>query len=146
MAAAAGRQRARRDHRKAWSSAAFDRVGAPVQAGQRPTACGSRTRFREVRPVAGRRIAAVSTAILTTPADSTRDWLAAGQVLHRVLLHAATRWVFASLYAEPLESPQLREQVRVRPGIGGMPQMLLQFGRATAAATARRPASELFKH
>jgi hypothetical protein len=52
--------------------------------------------------------------------------------------------VFASLHSQALESPQLRAQVRAGLGIRGMPQMLLQFGRAnTAAATPRRPVTEV---
>ncbi|HEY6278678.1 MAG TPA: nitroreductase family protein, partial [Streptosporangiaceae bacterium] len=37
-----------------------------------------------------------ATAVLLTRGDSRADWLHAGQALHRVLLHAATVWVFAS--------------------------------------------------
>jgi hypothetical protein len=60
------------------------------------------------------------------------DWLRAGQALDRLLLHAATRWVFASCS-------------RSRSSLHDcVPQMLLQFDRAnTAAATARRPADKL---
>ena len=43
--------------------------------------------------------------IVITPADSKPDWLRAGQALHRLLLHAASQWVSASLHAQPLESP-----------------------------------------
>jgi hypothetical protein len=85
-----------------------------------------------------------ATAVLTTAGDSPADWLAAGQALDRLLLRAATRWVFASLQSQPLESARFRAEVRDRLHLDGMPQMLLQFGRAgTAPATARRPAAEL---
>jgi hypothetical protein len=85
-----------------------------------------------------------ATAVLTTPGDTPADWLRAGQALHRLLLRAATRWVFASLHSQALESPRLRAQVRDDLGIHGTPQMLLQFGRAnTAAATPRRPVTEV---
>jgi hypothetical protein len=85
-----------------------------------------------------------ATAVLTTAGDSPADWLAAGQALDRLLLRAATRWVFASLQSQPLESPALRAQVRDRLQLDGWPQMLLQFGRANVApATARRPAAEI---
>ena len=83
------------------------------------------------------------TAVLATAADTADDWLPAGQALNRLLLRAATRWVFASLQSQPLESPRHREQVRDLLGLPGQPQMLLQFGRAnTAAATPRRPQPE----
>jgi len=78
-------------------------------------------------------------AVLVTGGDELADWLAAGQALHRVLLRAATRWVFASLQSQPLESPWHRSAVRQLLGLRGQPQMLLQFGRSnTALATPRR--------
>jgi hypothetical protein len=85
-----------------------------------------------------------ATAVLATPGDTPADWLRAGQALHRLLLRAATRWVFASLHSQALESPRLRAQVHDDLGIQGIPQMLLQFGRAnTAAATPRRPVTDV---
>jgi hypothetical protein len=79
------------------------------------------------------------TAVLATAADTPDDWLRAGQALNRLLLRAATRWVFASLQSQPLESPRYREEVRDLLALQGQPQMLLQFGRAnTSAATPRR--------
>lgn len=84
------------------------------------------------------------TAVLVTATDTPADWVRAGQALQRMLLQAATRWVFASLQSQPMESPARRAEVRARLGLPGEPQLLLQFGRAnTAAATARRPASEV---
>ena len=83
------------------------------------------------------------TAVLMTGTDSPIDWIRAGQALHRMLLHAATRWLFASLQSQPLESPALRAELAARLGLAGEPQLLLQFGRSnTAPATARRPVSE----
>jgi nitroreductase len=85
-----------------------------------------------------------ATAVLSTPGDSAADWLRAGQALHRLLLRAATRWVFASLQSQPLESPRYREELRALLRLAGQPQMLLQFGRAnTAPATPRRPQADL---
>ena len=84
------------------------------------------------------------TAILVTAGDTPTDWLRAGQALNRVLVHAASVWVFAALNSQPMESPPLRALVRSRLLLPGAPQMLLQFGRAhTAAPTARRPVGEL---
>ncbi len=83
------------------------------------------------------------TAVLTTAADTAHDWLRAGQALNRLLLRAATRWVFASIQSQPLESPCYRAQVRDLLTLPGQPQLLLQFGRAnTAAATPRRPQTD----
>jgi hypothetical protein len=85
-----------------------------------------------------------ATAILLTQGDRRTDWLNAGQALHRLLLHAASKWVFASLYTQPLEDLAIRALIRDRLGLPGHPQMLLQFGPAvTAASTARRPPDEL---
>jgi len=86
------------------------------------------------------------TAVLLTAGDSREDWLHAGQALHRLLLHAATQWVFASLNTQPLEDPATRTRIRDRLGLSGAPQMLLALGISrTAHATARRPASDLIE-
>jgi nitroreductase len=84
-----------------------------------------------------------ATAVLVTDGDAADDWLRAGQALNRLLLRAATRWVFASLQSQPMESPRYREQVRDLLALPGQPQMLLQFGRSnTALATPRRRQAE----
>jgi nitroreductase len=85
-----------------------------------------------------------ATAVLLTPGDRRADWLHAGQALQRLLLHAASKWVFASLHTQPLEDPVTRVLIRDTLTLPGHPQMLLQLGRATSAAsTPRRPASDL---
>ncbi len=85
-----------------------------------------------------------ATAVLITTADEPADWLRAGQALHRLLLHAASRWIFASLHTQPLESPGFRDEIRTRLTLPGIPQMLLQLGHShTAAATARRRPADL---
>lgn len=84
------------------------------------------------------------TAVLTTAGDTRADWIRAGQALHRMLLHAATRWVFARLQSQPLESPRLRAELRDRLALRGYPVLLLQFGRSNVAlATARRAIADL---
>jgi nitroreductase len=86
------------------------------------------------------------TAVLLTARDGRSDWLRAGQALHRALLHAATKWVFANIYTQPLEAAAIRGLIRERLGLPGAPQVLLQLGVAhTAQATARRPPSELIE-
>ena len=82
--------------------------------------------------------------LLLTTRDGRADWLRAGQALHRLLLHAASRWVFASLYTQPLEAAEIRRLIKSRLVLPGWPQVLLQFGVArTSGATARRPPGEL---
>lgn len=83
------------------------------------------------------------TAVLTTPADAPADWIQAGQALHRMLLRAACRWVFASLQSQPVESAGRRAELRSGLRLAGHPQLVLQFGRAnSAASTARRGADQ----
>jgi hypothetical protein len=87
-----------------------------------------------------------ATAVLLTPGDGRADWLRAGQALHRLLAHAASRWVFASLYTQPLEAAAIRALIRDRLALPGAPQMLLQLGPAhTTHATARRPPDDLIE-
>ena len=83
------------------------------------------------------------TAVLSTSGDGEEDWLHAGQALHRLLLHAATQWVFASLNTQPLEDVATRTLIRDL-ALTGAPQMLLALGVSrTAHVTARRPAADL---
>ena len=85
-----------------------------------------------------------ATAVLVTLGDSRADWLRAGQALHRVLVHAATAWVSASLHTQPLEVPAIRDLIRVRLGLPGLAQILLQVGPAhSGMASPRRPVPDL---
>jgi hypothetical protein len=87
-----------------------------------------------------------ATAVLLTPGDGRADWLRAGQALHRLLAHAASNWVFASLHTQPLEAAAIRALIRDRLALPGAPQMLLQLGPAhTAHTTARRPPDDLIE-
>lgn len=86
------------------------------------------------------------TAVLSTAGDGREDWLRAGQALQRLLLHAATQWVFASLNTQPLEDAATRTLIRDRLALPGAPQMLLAFGVSrTAHPTARRPPTDLIE-
>ena len=85
-----------------------------------------------------------ATAVLITPGDTPADWIRAGQALHRMLAHAASQWVFASLYSQPLEAAGYRALIRSRLGLPGAPQLVLQLGRAyIARSTPRRPPVEI---
>jgi hypothetical protein len=60
------------------------------------------------------------------------------------MAHAATRWVFARLHTQPLESGPIRALIRDRLALPGSPQILLQLGLAhTTRATDRRPPADL---
>jgi len=73
------------------------------------------------------------------------DALAEGAQLALVdLAHAASKWVFASLHTQPLESEPIRALIRDRLTLPGSLQILLQLGLAhTTRATARRPPPDL---
>jgi hypothetical protein len=82
--------------------------------------------------------------VLITAGDRPADWLRAGQAMPRLLITAATRWVFASLHTQALEIPAARALIRSRLGLPGEAQMLLQLGRSgTTRPTPRRPAREV---
>src|SRR5579875_2787487 len=85
-----------------------------------------------------------ATAVLVTTGDFRRDWLHAGQALYRLLLRAASQWVFASLYTQRLAPPAIRAEIRHQLKLTGTPQVLLQLGTArTVHTTARRPVTDL---
>jgi hypothetical protein len=85
-----------------------------------------------------------ATAVLVTSGDTRVDWLRAGQALHRLLAHAASMWVFASLDTQLLEITLIRALIRERLALPGAPQMLLQFGVTdTTHPTGRRPPEAL---
>jgi len=88
--------------------------------------------------------AAPVTAVLVAAGEDEQSWLRAGQALQRILLRAASHWVFARLQSQPLQSASVRAQIRSSLRATGSPQLLLELGVArTSRPTARRPAAEL---
>ena len=85
---------------------------------------------------------AASTAVLLTQGDTRTDWIRAGQALHRLLAHAASQWVFATLHSQPLELPQARTLIGSSLGLPGALQVVLEFGlaRSTRPTPRRSPA------
>jgi len=156
VAAAAGKldldPRAR-DETRRWTRTADSpaRDGVPSQAfaagtghppGRLPQRDFDLGRRLALLPAGGESPAA--TAVLLTRGESWYEWLRAGQALHRLLLHAASERVFASLYTQPLENSLTRALIQHRLALPEHPQVILQFGRArTTYPTARRPAGEL---
>ena len=67
-------------------------------------------------------------AVLHTEADTTRDWIAAGQALARVLLRARADGVWTSFLNQPIEVEALRPKLRDAVDITGFPQLLLRMG------------------
>jgi hypothetical protein len=81
------------------------------------------------------------TAVMVAQGEDEDSWLRAGQALQRILLRAASHWVFARLQTQPLQSASVRTQIRSSLRATGSPQMLLELGVArTSRPTARRPA------
>lgn len=83
-------------------------------------------------------------AVLTTRDDGPDDWLAAGQALQRVLLHASAYGLSAAFHTQALEMPELREFIRKHVCSGAYPQMIMRLGFAVdEAGSVRRPPSEV---
>jgi nitroreductase len=85
---------------------------------------------------------AASTAVLLTQGDTRTDWLRAGQALHRLLAHAASQWVFATMHSQALELPQARAMIGASLRLPGALQVVLEFGLAesTRPTPRRSPA------
>ncbi len=66
--------------------------------------------------------------VLSTPGDGAAEWLAAGEALQRVLLRAAANGLFASYFAQPIESPDLRRRLREVLAEPGAPQVMIRLG------------------
>jgi nitroreductase len=87
---------------------------------------------------------AARTFVLVTRGDGRAEWLHAGQALQRLLLHAASKWVFACIYTQPLEAAAIRALIRDRLALPGSAQILMQLGRSHIThPTARRPVAEV---
>jgi hypothetical protein len=66
--------------------------------------------------------------VLSTPRDGEAEWIAAGEALQRVLLRATACGLFASYFAQPIETPVLRRRlcdILVDPGA---PQVMFRLG------------------
>ncbi|WP_415953205.1 Acg family FMN-binding oxidoreductase [Streptomyces sp. KLOTTS4A1] len=83
-------------------------------------------------------------ALLGTAEDTPRDWLKAGQALHRVLLQATLDGLSTSLMSQPLEWPELRSVARDPASGMGHVHMVIRLGYGPRGrATPRRPVSEV---
>jgi hypothetical protein len=157
LAAGSGRRQDRNPRSRAetfrWSrdATSTDRDGVPAYAfpavpGREPGQLPQRDfdLGRGVGLLSGDGPAPPVTAVLSTSGDGAEDWLHAGQALQRLLLDAATQWVFASLNTQPLEDAVTRMRIGDWLALPGAPQMLLELGVSrTAHPTARRPAADL---
>jgi hypothetical protein len=83
-------------------------------------------------------------ALLTTPGDSRQEWIAAGQALQQVLLHAGAYGVSAAFHTQALEMHHLRAFLRQELCSGEYPQMIMRLGITfDAKGAVRRPLSDL---
>jgi hypothetical protein len=83
----------------------------------------------ETEPVVG---------VLGSLSDSPADQINAGQALQRVLLTATRAGLVASLLSQPIEVPEIREQLRIGLGRYGPPQIVLRIGYGTPSPSAPR--------
>ncbi|HEY6099722.1 MAG TPA: hypothetical protein VIW03_09850, partial [Anaeromyxobacter sp.] len=66
--------------------------------------------------------------VLSTARDGKGEWIAAGEALQRVLLRAAASGLFASYFAQPIESPDLRRRLADVLAEPGAPQIMFRLG------------------
>lgn len=84
-------------------------------------------------------------AVLSTPGDTPRDWMAAGEAMERVLVSLARNGLTYSYLNQPIEVPALRPRVAEALGTTTAPQILIRVGRAIATVprAVRRPVQEV---
>lgn len=75
-------------------------------------------------------------AVLATPDDGPLDWLLAGRVLQRLLLHATVHQVSAAFHIQPLKLDDYRRRIQTEFTGGAYPQVLLRLGHAAPDAKA----------
>jgi hypothetical protein len=82
--------------------------------------------------------------ILSTKFDRPADWLTVGQALERVLLRAQAVKLFASFLNQPIQVPELRNQLSKLLGDKSYPQIILRLGFGLEAKpTPRRAVDEV---
>jgi nitroreductase len=84
--------------------------------------------------------------VLSTPRDGTAEWIEAGEALQRILLRAAAAGLYASYFAQPIESPELRRRLRDLLAHPGVPQVMFRLGYGLdVRAVPRRPVDEVLR-
>lgn len=85
-------------------------------------------------------------AVLATPGDAPRDWMAAGEALMRVLLAVTAGGFTASFLNQPIEVASLRPKLAAAAGVAGVPQILMRIGRGPKPVPAvRRPVRDVLR-
>jgi hypothetical protein len=84
--------------------------------------------------------------VLSTPRDGKAEWVQAGEALQRVLLRAAAAGLFASYFAQPIETPELRRRLGEAVGEQGAPQVMFRLGYGLEPrATPRRAVEDVLR-
>lgn len=88
--------------------------------------------------------------VLSTPADTAADALAAGEALSRILLEYTVAGMATCPVTHVTELPEVREIVVAVAALPTVPQALIRVGRAPTAmtrpaATPRRPVAEILR-
>lgn len=85
-------------------------------------------------------------ALVATPGDGVRDWIAAGEAMQRALLAVTAGGFTASYLNQPIEVPALRPRLAAAMGTDGVPQVLMRIGRGPKPLpAARRPVREVLR-
>jgi hypothetical protein len=85
-------------------------------------------------------------AVMSTPGDSHREWVKAGQALEHALLVATTHFVQASFATTVLENPTTRHDLRRALSLDGFPQMLMRLGNSPRPEHAPRRTMRTTRH
>lgn len=137
---------AARAEEASWTATGPDRTDGIPQDLLGPAATDPRAPVRRFHASAGTaQFEQRSTmAVLSTPGDSARDWIRAGEALEHVLLVATTYFVHASFATTVLENPTTRHDLRRALSLDGAPQMLMRLGYSPMPQhTPRRSASQM---
>lgn len=126
--------------------------GIPRQALPQDPARGSSLRMRDFELTHPERLTTgtppepehPAVVVLTTAGDGPRAWLAGGQAMGAVLLHAAAVGVQAQPLGQVTDLPGPRWALRGALGLTGTPQIVLRMGYAKGVAgTPRRDLAEV---
>lgn len=66
--------------------------------------------------------------VLSTRRDGNAEWVQAGVALQRILLRATAAGLYASYFAQPIESPELRRKLTAALGDRGALQLMFRLG------------------
>ncbi len=84
--------------------------------------------------------------VLSTRRDGNAEWVQAGIALQRILLRATAAGLYASYFAQPIETPPLRRKLAEAIGDPGAPQVMFRLGYGLEPrAVPRRPVEQVLR-